>query len=126
MARQLRVRVTDQQRQLLEELGKSRGRGENLSDIVRLIITEANASSLARSSDAITISPEIGGILAGLAEELGRKPQSVLEDCIRGIQSIIEGDERPPLIAEEIRLRRRYRSAVSKVKAEGPGSQPKK
>ena len=118
MAHQLRVRIPEEQRKFLEDLTKSRNRGENLSDIVRMIISDASRRGNIANAADIALSPVTQEILAELARELDRKPKDILEDCVRGIQAVIEGDNRPPLIAEEVRLRRRYRNLAKGMTSE--------
>lgn len=106
----LRVRITSAHREILEHLVKNRNQGENLSDVVRYLIAQAGAED--NSSDRVTtpLSSEIAALLIKLGREVDRSPQQILEECVRGIAAMVGGDTRPPLITEEIRLRRRYKS----------------
>jgi len=111
---QLRVRVTSRHRTILEQLVESRNQGETLSDVVRLLIAQAGHDS-APSLSPIFVSPETNELLTKLAGEIDRDPRQVLEECVKAIAALVEGDTRPPLITEEIRLRRSYKQGAERV-----------
>jgi predicted transcriptional regulator len=107
---QLRVRLEDGQRERLLEIASARGKGERLSDMVRQAIDEFTSPDEEldfRGPHYVNVTSPCKRRLAELAEELNRSPTQVLEDCVEGIQDIIES-KRTPLIIYEVHLRRKY------------------
>ena len=109
---QLRVRVTAEERELLEKLRTSRDRGETLSDLVReaislLVNPGANAK-------AATLGPAVQERLERLADLLKREPQQVEEACVEGILDLIERKCEVPLIVMETHLHLQYRNRDDK------------
>ncbi len=103
----LRVRLAPGQREGLERMLQHRDRGENLSDLVRCLIAEA----LRIDSTSVTLTREAVDAARKLAAEADRSVGMVVEDCIIGLVELLES-ERPPLLLEEIRLRRKYRESA--------------
>jgi hypothetical protein len=109
---QLRVRVTAEDRDLLEKLRIARGRGETISDLVREAI--ALLVGTGGTSGAATISPTLQAKLERLAVLLKREPQQVEEACIEGILDLIELKCEVPLIVMETHLHLKYRNKDEK------------
>jgi Arc/MetJ-type ribon-helix-helix transcriptional regulator len=108
----LRVRLSSEQRSELEATIQSRGQGETLSDIVREAITFFLAQG---DTQGLHLDEACRAMLEELAREVDRSPQRVAEDCVGGIYNYLR-DELPPLIVEEIKLRRRYQSLVHRIR----------
>jgi len=109
---QLRVRVTAEERDLLEKLRTERNCGETISDLVREAISllvkpggDGNAGAL---------SPGIRAQVDRLAELLKREPRQVEEACIQGILDLIERKCEVPLIVMETNLHLQYRGKDDK------------
>jgi hypothetical protein len=105
---QLRVRVTPEERDLLEKLRTERHRGETISDLVREAI-----SLLVRGDQGRTV-PLADGNRARverLAALLKRETRQVEEACIEGILDLIEHKCEVPLIVMETHLHQKYRAA---------------
>ena len=101
---QLRVRITDHERQLLDILARQRY-DNNLSDVIR----EALSTMLDPNRRAITIGSESSRKLQRLAELLSRSPEAVLDECIAGIEEMVDAEGSDgPLIVKECKLRRDY------------------
>jgi hypothetical protein len=111
---QLRVRMEDGQRERLLEIATARGKGETLSDIVRLALNEfiSPESVNAQETHFIKVTSTCKRRTADLARELNRSQTQVLEDCVDGIYDILE-NKQTPLIIFEVRLRRKYRQKES-------------
>jgi len=109
---QLRVRVTAEDRDLLEKLCIARGRGETISDLVREAI--ALLVGTGGKSGAASISPTLQAKLERLAILLKREPQQVEEACIEGILDLIELKCEVPLIVMETHLHLKYRNKDEK------------
>jgi len=105
---QLRVRITAEERDLLEKLCAERQKGETISDLVR----EAIALLIKPASDdkSGTLSPKIQAELQRLATLLNREPRQVEEACIEGIVDLIESKCTVPLIVMETHLHMKYRA----------------
>jgi hypothetical protein len=105
---QLRVRVTPEERDLLEKLRAERGRGETISDLVR------EAISLLIKGVAESESDRIGSRahrqVEQLASLLKREPRQVEEACVEGIIDLIEAKCAVPLIVMETHLHLKYRN----------------
>jgi hypothetical protein len=109
---QLRVRVTAEERDLLEKLRAERNRGETISDLVREAI-----SLLVHPRGELktpTHSPEIQLFVQRLAELLKREPRQVEEACVQGVLDLIEGKCDVPLIVMETHLHLKYRTNEDK------------
>ena len=109
---QLRVRVTSEERDLLEKLRLQRNQGETLSDLVREAI-----SLLVRAGpdkDGRTLNPKTRTQVEQLAVLLKREPQQVEEACIEGILDLIESKCEVPLIVMETHLHLKYRNRDEK------------
>ena len=110
---QLRVRVTAEERDLLEKLRTERNRGETISDLVR----EAISLLVKPGTDgrAGALSPGVRSQVERLAVLLKREPQQVEEACIEGILDLIEHKCDVPLIVMETHLHLQYRSKDDKT-----------
>ncbi|HEV3272938.1 MAG TPA: hypothetical protein VGZ93_12220 [Candidatus Methylacidiphilales bacterium] len=109
---QLRVRVTAEERDLLEKLRAQRNRGETISDLVREAI-----SLLAKPEGdgrAGALSPGVRAQVERLAVLLKREARQVEEACIEGILDLIERKCEVPLIVMETHLHLKYRSKDDK------------
>ncbi len=109
---QLRVRVSAEERDLLEKLRTQRNRGETISDLVRegigiLVRPEAGEKTG-------TLSPGVQTQVDRLALLLKREPQQVEESCVEGILDLIERRCEVPLIVMETHLHLKYRSKDDK------------
>jgi len=105
---QLRVRVTAEERDLLERLRMKRERGETISDLVREAISLlANPGGEAKAD---ALNPGLRVRVECLAELLKREPKQVEEACINGILDLIEHKCEVPLIVMETHLHLKYRS----------------
>src|SRR5476651_1030542 len=113
---QLRVRVTAEERDLLEKLRTERNRGETISDLVR----EAISLLIKPGADgeAGALSPGVQAHVDRLAVLLKREPRQVEEACIEGILDLIERKCEVPLIVMETHLHLKYR--VKDEKGEFP------
>jgi hypothetical protein len=109
---QLRVRVTAEERDLLEKLRTERNRGETISDLVR----EAISLLIKPSGDAArrTLNPKVQNHVERLAELLKRQPGQVEEACVEGILDLIENRCDIPLIVMETHLHLKYRGKDEK------------
>ncbi len=117
---QLRVRVTPEERELLEKLRTDRNRGETISDLVREAISLLlRGGSEGRSS---ALSPHTQRQMERLAVLLKREPQQVEEACVEGILDLIESKCEVPLIVMETHLHLKYRNREEKP--EFPWTQP--
>jgi len=108
---QLRVRVTTEERDLLEKLLVARGRGETISDLVR----EAIALLVGGGSGANALSPAVQAKVERLAHLLKREPRQVEEACVEGILDLIELKCEVPLIVMETHLHLKYRNKDEKI-----------
>lgn len=109
---QLRVRVTAEERDVLEKLRVDRGRGETISDLVR-----EGISLLVRGGPAGrpgTLTSKTQQQVERLAVLLKREPQQVEEACIEGILDLIEMKCEVPLIVMETHLHLKYRNRDEK------------
>jgi hypothetical protein len=105
---QLRVRVTAEERDLLERLRTERNRGETISDLVReaiSLLVKPGAEGKTR-----TLSPGVQAQVERLAVLLKREPRQVEEACVEGILDLIERRCEVPLIVMETYLHLKYRS----------------
>jgi hypothetical protein len=103
---QLRVRITAEERDLLDALRVKRNRGETLSDLVR------EAIGLLVKPDSTgenALRPQVRAHVERLAELLKRQPRQVEESCIEGIIDLIERKCEVPLIVMETHLHLKYR-----------------
>ncbi len=104
---QLRVRVTSEERDLLEKLRLDRGEGETISDLVR-----EGISMLIRPVPSAPPAPLSTGTqerLDRLAALLRRAPQQVEEACVEGVLDLIDEKCEVPLIVMESHLHMKYR-----------------
>jgi Arc/MetJ-type ribon-helix-helix transcriptional regulator len=121
---QLRVRVTAEERDLLEKLCTERGRGVTISDLVR----EAISLLLKSGGEASRLNPAVQRRVEGLAILLKREPTQVEEACIEGIIDLIESKCEVPLIVMETHLHLKYRNGDEKQDFpwSGDGESPQK
>jgi len=110
---QLRVRVTSEERDLLEKLRSQRNRGETISDLVREAISLLVKPEANRKAGAL--SPGIRAQVERLAVLLKREPRQVEEACVEGILDLIERKCDVPLIVMETHLHLQYRSKDDKT-----------
>jgi len=110
---QLRVRVTAEERDLLEKLRTARDRGETISDLVR----EAISLLVKPGSEGKTgtLSPGVQAQVERLAVLLKREPRQVEEACVEGILDLIERKCEVPLIVMETHLHLKYRTKDDKA-----------
>jgi hypothetical protein len=109
---QLRVRVTSEERDLLEKLRLERNRGETLSDLVREAISLlVNVGS---NGQERVLNPKTKAQVEQLAVLLKRDFQQVEEACIEGILDLIESKCEVPLIVMETHLHLKYRNRDEK------------
>jgi hypothetical protein len=109
---QLRVRVTAEERDLLEKLRTERGRGETISDLVREAI--ALLVKPEHGEKAGALSPGVRSQVERLADLLKREPRQVEEACVEGIIDMIELKCEVPLIVMETHLHLKYRNRDDK------------
>jgi hypothetical protein len=112
---QLRVRITAEERDLLEILRAGRNRGETISDLVREAIALLIKPTPEQKLHALP--PATQAQVEQLAELLKREPQQVEEACIEGILDLIEGKCEVPLIVMETHLHLKYRSRDDKAES---------
>jgi hypothetical protein len=117
---QLRVRVSAEERDLLEKLRTERNRGETISDLVREAISLLAKPGADGKADAL--SPGIRAQVERLAVLLKREPLQVEEACVEGILDLIERKCEVPLIVMETHLHLKYKSKDDK--AEFPWTAP--
>ena len=108
---QLRVRITAEERDLLDALRLQRNRGETLSDLVREAIGNL-VKPHATGENALR--PQVREHVERLAELLKRQPRQVEESCIEGILDLIERKCEVPLIVMETHLHLKYRGKDEK------------
>jgi hypothetical protein len=104
---QLRVRVTAEERDLLEKLRTARNRGETISDLVREAISLLVKPGADAKADPLN--PEVRAKVERLADLLKREPRQVEEACVEGIIDLIERKCDVPLIVMETHLHLKYR-----------------
>jgi len=109
---QLRVRVSAEERELLDRLCKERGTGETISDLVREAISLLTKPG--SEGNAGALSPELTRRVERLAVLLKREPHQVEEACIEGILDLIERKCEVPLIVMETLLHQKYRNKDDK------------
>lgn|ERR1700683_4615600 len=109
---QLRVRVTAEERDLLEKLRTQRDRGETISDLVREAISLLVKPGSAANAGAL--SPAVQDKVERLAVLLKREPGQVEEACVEGILDLIERKCEVPLIVMETHLHLKYRAKDDK------------
>ena len=110
---QLRVRLTDEEREALEVLIAKRGRGETISDVIRESLSWC--LNPGQQKEPYYISPPLRERLNAMAKDLNRKPDQVIESCIQGIIDMIEKPNRKvPLIVLELQLRHKYQTQKGK------------
>ena len=110
---QLRVRVTAEERDLLEKLRSDRNRGETISDLVREAISLLVRPTASASRQ--TLSLGVQQHIERLAELLKRQPRQVEESCVEGILDLIENRCEVPLIVMETHLHLKYRGKDEKT-----------
>src|SRR5476649_622097 len=110
---QLRVRVTAEERDLLETLRTARDRGETISDLVREAISLLVKPGGAAGTGALN--PGVQAQVERLAVLLKREPRQVEEACIEGILDLIERKCEVPLIVMETHLHLKYRGKDEKT-----------
>jgi hypothetical protein len=115
---QLRVRVTAEERDLLEKLRTERNRGETISDLVREAISLLVKPGA--EGKAVAFSPGVQAQVERLAVLLKREPRQVEESCIEGILDLIERKCDVPLIVMETHLHLQYRSKDDKTEFPPP------
>ena len=111
---QLRVRVTPEERDLLENLRAGRARGETISDLVREGISRLVRGGNGTGEDSARLGPHAQGQLQRLADLLKREPRQVEEACVEGIMDLIESKCEVPLIVMETHLHMKYRNGSEK------------
>ncbi len=116
---QLRVRITAEERDLLDAMRFKRNRGETLSDLVREAI---GLLVKPHATGEHALRPQVRAHVERLAELLKRQPRQVEEACIEGILDLIERKCEVPLIVMETHLHLKYRGKDDK--AEFPWSTP--
>jgi hypothetical protein len=110
---QLRVRVTAEERDLLEELRTKRKRGETISDLVREAISLLTKPGI--NGAGWGLSPAVRAQVEHLAVLLKREPHQVEEACIEGILDMIDRKCEVPLIVMETYLHLKYRGKEDKA-----------
>jgi len=110
---QLRVRVTAEERDLLEKLRTERNRGETISDLVREAISLLVKAG--GNGKAGALNPDVRAKVESLAVLLKREPQQVEEACVEGILDLIEHKCDVPLIVMETHLHLKYRNRDDKT-----------
>jgi hypothetical protein len=118
---QLRVRVTAEERDLLEKLRTARKSGETISDLVREAISILTKGGTV-GGNSVPLTPAVQSRVERLADLLKREPHQVEEACIEGILDMIEGKCEVPLIVMETHLHQKYRSRGATE--ETPGDLP--
>lgn len=118
----MRVRITDEHFQILECLIKSKTAGESISDAVRFLISQQKRKL---SETGFELSTSAYTKLNELAEEVNRTPEQVMADCIDAVVALVDGQQLPPLIVEEINLRRKYRTTVTLQNSRDATLQPR-
>jgi hypothetical protein len=110
---QLRVRLTNDERDALESLIAKRGKGETISDVIRDSLSWCLKPG--QQKEPYYITPALRERLNAMAKDLNRKPDQVIESCIQGILDLIEKPNRKlPLIVLELQLRTKYQSQKDK------------
>ena len=107
---QLRVRITEEERNHLEKLRVERGRGETVSDLVREAITQLGGKPGASTAASGVLTPKTQAQVDQRAVLLKRESRQVEEACVEGILDLIEQKCEVPLIVMETRLYLKYHS----------------
>jgi len=110
---QLRVRVTPEERDLLEQLRIERNQGETLSDLVREAIALLVKAGTHKNGHT-PLNPKTQARVERLSVLLKREPHQVEEACIEGILDLIEHKSEVPLIVMETHLHLKYQSRGEK------------
>jgi len=110
---QLRVRVTPEERDLLEKLRIERNQGETLSDLVREAISLLVKAG-GHKNGHIPLNPKTQARVERLSVLLKREPRQVEEACIEGILDLIEHKSEVPLIVMETHLHLKYQGRGEK------------
>ena len=118
---QLRVRVTAEERDLLEKLRMERKQGETISDLVREAISLLVGTGGPQGKMG-ALNPKTQAQVERLAVLLKREPRQVEEACIDGILDLIESKCEVPLIVMETHLHLKYRNRDEK--SEFPWNEP--
>jgi TPP-dependent 2-oxoacid decarboxylase len=112
----LRVRITESHRRILDDVIRQRAKNETLSDVVRLIIEQAAE----KKPEYVLLPLPVFETAKALAQETERSVESVVAESVKGIVSLLAGNERPPLIIEEVKLRRSYQEPASEGRSHSP------
>jgi Arc/MetJ-type ribon-helix-helix transcriptional regulator len=105
---QLRVRLSEEDREALEKLLIKRGRNETLSDLVREALQACAGADASRAP--CYLSPDALKQVQAIAKVLNRNESAVLEECVLGIADLINGKgAQQPLIVQEYNLRKGYK-----------------
>jgi Arc/MetJ-type ribon-helix-helix transcriptional regulator len=115
---QLRVRISNEERDQLDRLRGERGRGETVSDLVREAIGQLTQP--AESRGVPPLRSDLRQRIERLAELLQRQPRQVEESCIEGIIDLIERKCELPLIVMETQLHMKYRGMTEMSELEWP------
>jgi hypothetical protein len=100
----LRVRLKPHQRKVLEDIAIELGGEQNISTVVRKIIEDFQDI---KKSKIVCLTQAHYEKLMNFSVELGRDPNEIANECILAVEEMLKG-ERPPLIVEELKLRRKY------------------
>jgi Arc/MetJ-type ribon-helix-helix transcriptional regulator len=103
---QLRVRVSNEERDQLEKLRSERGRGETISELVREAISLLTSQKAAGKASGL--SPKNQRRVERLAVLLKREPEQVEDACVEGVLDLIESKCEVPLIVMETHLHLQY------------------
>ena len=111
---QLRVRITNEERDFLEKQRVERSQGETISDLVREAIALLVNSPSNGNEPSSPLNPETQAKVERLAVLLKREPQQVVEACVEGILDLIESKCEVPLIVMETHLHLKYQGRDEK------------
>jgi hypothetical protein len=117
---QLRVRVTAEERDLLEKLRIERNKEETISDLVREALSLLTRPTAGGASSSL--SPAVRAQVEHLAELLKREPRQVEEACVEGIFDLIDHKCEVPLIVMETYLHLKYHGKEDKADSHETGN----
>jgi hypothetical protein len=111
---QLRVRLTKQEREALENIIIERGQNETISDIIR----EALAWMIHPETSKVPcyLSTAMHKRVMEMSKDLNRDKDHVVEDCVQGVLDLLERPDRKPLVVMELHLRREYDPQKDRVR----------
>lgn len=105
---QLRVRLTKETRQALEDYARSKGESATVSSVLREFVQWLLSPE--KHKRPCVLSQKADQALASLTKAYGRSEEQTLEESLLAIKEMIDDpNTKVPLIVQEIRLRQNYK-----------------